>query len=391
MKKVGLKDTVVASFSHMTRVGDVFIQQLVEQGEDMSTKFAFTELSDEIKDGVPVDDLPIGLQKCKELGVPNPIIEIDMGYFGIDYTKFTEEKQRKLIDERIRWCRQNLSKDSKIFVNFRDFSDGMSKAPERLMRMVTYLASYRPQIYGILYEEFGCNFPEELGIYTRFMREEIDRCKFTGHFLIHIHHNWGLSDMSVLECLANGANGIWAGLCEEGAAMGHASSCLTLMNLIRMENKKVLKKYNCQELRNAAIRVTEIVTGHPPPPKQVILGVRAIDQVFGLPQFDEEHSQEFNLAKFFGEETTMRMTTLADNKMVVKHLKHTFGDDPQFTLEMGTEMKKLMLDDLKENRKEEYQSPVGLAMLFDRAGGKLTEKMSDAIEKVSNFNTVCCA
>lgn len=350
----------------------------------MSTKYAFTELSDETKDGIPVNDLPIGLQKCQQLGVPNPIIEIDMAFYGCDYTKFTHEKYTKLIDERIRWCRKNLSKDSKIFINFRDFSDGMAKQPERLMNMVTYLANYRPPIFGILYEEFGTNFPEELGIYTRFIRKEMDRCQFSGHLLVHIHHQWGLSDMSVLECLANGANGIWAGLCEEGAAMGHASSCLTIMNLIRMENKKILDKFTCQEVRNAAIQCTEIVTGNPPHAKQVVVGARAMDQVFGLPQFDEEHAEGFNMFKFFGQEAIMRMTTLADNKMILKHLKAVFGDDPQFTLAMGTDMKALMLKDLSENRKEEYQSPVGLAMLFDRAGGKMTEKMCDCIAKVKS-------
>ena len=32
-------------------------------------------------------------------------------------------------------------------------------------------------------------------------------------------------------------------------------------------------------------------------------------------------------------------------------------------------MKKEMIKDLKENRKEEYMSPAGLAILFDQAGG----------------------
>ena len=37
---------------------------------------------------------------------------------------------------------------------------------------------------------------------------------------------------------------------------------------------------------------------------------------------------------------------------------------------------------LHADRKEEYMSPVGLALLFDRAGGKQTEAMADAIEKM---------
>ena len=38
-----------------------------------------------------------------------------------------------------------------------------------------------------------------------------------------------------------------------------------------------------------------------------------------------------------------------------------------------------MLEDLHQNRKEEYMSSVGLALLFDRSGGKLTKKMCEVI------------
>ena len=45
-------------------------------------------------------------------------------------------------------------------------------------------------------------------------------------------------------------------------------------------------------------------------------------------------------------------------------------------------MKKTMIDDLTANRKEEYMSKVGISILFDRSGGKLTDTMSDAIANV---------
>eukprot|EP00111_Clytia_hemisphaerica_P012427 TCONS_00036470-protein len=367
----------------MTRVGDTFIQELNQKGEDMSSKYGFVEIADSDVDGVPVDDLPIGLQKCKELNLPNPIIEIDLAYFAFDYEKWNLDKICELLDKRIKWTRENVSKDSKIYINFRDFSDAMVKAPERVLGLVRYISSYRPKLTGILYEEFGANFPEELGIYTRSVKGIMDSCGYDGHLLIHIHHQWGLSDASILECLASGANGIWAGICEEGAAMGHASTCLTLMNLIRLGNTKVLKRYNCQELRNAAIAVTKSVTGDLPPPKTVVVGERALDRVFGFPAFEPEHMEGFCLNTFFGDKANIRITTLADNKMIRDALIENFGEDEQFTLEIGTKMKELMLEDLTDNRKEEYQSCFGLAMLFDRAGGQQTAKMAEAIEKTT--------
>ena len=45
VKKCGFKNIIVASFSHMTRVDDVFCQQLVERGEDLSNMFAFSEIT----------------------------------------------------------------------------------------------------------------------------------------------------------------------------------------------------------------------------------------------------------------------------------------------------------------------------------------------------------
>ena len=89
----------------------------------------------------------------------------------------------------------------------------------------------------------------------------------------------GMADIAQLECLANGATGIWAGLCEEGTAMGHASSCLTIINLMRLGNEKVFK-WNCKNLRKAAREITVATTGFLPHPKQPVCGDRALDIVF---------------------------------------------------------------------------------------------------------------
>ena len=54
-----------------------------------------------------------------------------------------------------------------------------------------------------------------------------------GNLFAHIHEKWGLAAMTQLECIIQGANGIWASVCEEGAALGHACSTLTILNLMR--------------------------------------------------------------------------------------------------------------------------------------------------------------
>ena len=67
--------------------------------------------------------------------------------------------------------------------------------------------------------------------------------------------------------------------------------------------------------------------------------------------------------------------------MIHERLVDLFGAEPQFTMEMAHTMKEKMLEDLTGNRKEEYMSAVGIALLFDRAGGKLTDKMGEVIKE----------
>ena len=367
----------------MTRLGDTFIKQLKDKGEDFTNLYAFTEFLESIgKDRVPdTETIPIGLKKMKDLGIKNAIIEMDLVYRGIDYKKFKVEKINQLLSDRLKWIRENLSPDAKIFINLRDLPDGMVKKPKRVFKVIRYLSSLPPneRPFGLVTEESGKYLPEQISVYIKAVRREMDECGYKdGHLLVHVHNQWGLQDTTQLECLANGANGIWASLIIQGASMGHSCSTVTLLNMIRLGNKKVLKIYNCAALRKAAQEVCRITTGFEPYPLQVVYGERALDMVFGMPNF-APNKKEFNMAEFFEEKPVMRMTTLASPKMVADRLKNLFGDDPQFTEERGQRMLEVMLEDLHKNRKEEYMSAVGIAMLFDRSGGSLTEKMSEVI------------
>ena len=211
----------------------------------------------------------------------------------------------------------------------------------------------------------------------------MDSRGWSGHLLVHVHKKWALGEMTQLECLVNGANGIWASVCEEGAALGHACSTVTLMNLVRMGNTKVLKRYNCTRLREVASNVTKITTGMPPHPTQVIYGARALDMAFDFGNIagGKVGETDFNLAEFFGEEAPVRISSLSSSHMICERLVNLFGEDPHFTMEMAQKMKETMLLDLTGNRKEEYMSAAGLALLFDRSGGKLTAKMAEVIEE----------
>ena len=73
--------------------------------------------------------------------------------------------------------------------------------------------------------------------------------------------------------------------------------------------------------------------------------------------------------------------------MIRDHLVNLFGENEQFALDMAKKIKYKILEDLSKNkRKEEYQSKVSIAILFDCAGGQLTPAMTDSMAKVESIS-----
>ncbi|XP_071487601.1 uncharacterized protein [Diadema antillarum] len=379
VKKCGFKNTIVASFSHMTRVDDIFIMQLKEKGEDPDGLWAFSEITEGVKDKVPdCVKVPVGIRKLKPAGLYSVIFEVDLGDGVYDFDKFSVANMCQLLSKWNNWCFENLSPKAKVMFSFRDLPDVMPDHPERVFEVTKFLATLPPERrpFGMMFEEpRGKSLPEECGMWAKYIRKVMTQNDWNGHLLVHVHEKFGYCDATALQVLMDGADGIWASVCAEGASMGNAPSCVTLLNLIRLGNKKVLKKYNCSYLRKAAINVTRISTGKDPHIKQPVFGARAVDFVFDL------KPEDFDLASFFGEKAPVRITTMASKEMIQEKLVNLFGEDPQFTLDLAQKMKALILEDLRTGRREEYMSSVGLAMLFDRAGGSLTERMSDVISK----------
>ena len=383
VRKCGFTNIIVASFSHMPRVDDTFVQQLCENESDLSGFFSFSEV-----DINNPEDIPVALTKMKMYKLRNVIFEVDVAPAHAKNDSEFTSKMCEILKKRINWTFENLAENAKVFVNIRDFPFAMATVPKRVFTIVKCMADM-PTVrhpFGIAFEEpTGNTLPEFNAGSTMSIRKCMnDNGWSSGKLIVHVHEKWGFSDATQLECLSSGADGVWAGVCSEGAAVGHASSTVSIMNLVRMGNTKVQKKFNCTYLREAAINVTKITTGDLPHPKQIIYGARALDMVldFGGVAERDEGVCFFNIAKFFGVEAPKRMSTLASTDMIKDRLVNLYGEDEQFNDEIALNMKQLMITDLTNGRKEEYMSYVGIALLFDRAGGKLTVKMRDAIEKV---------
>ena len=387
VKACGIKDIIVASFANLTRVDDDFCQYLRDHGEDFSRLYSFSEVSEGIKDGAyDTESIPVSLRKNKRYGLRNVVLECDLVDNSCKWDeKFKVEDMCKLIRKWTEWVKTNIHKDGRVLLNLRDFPIAMSKNPERVLTLIQFISRLPDdlKLFALCFEDpMGEYLPEELEAWTASLRRIMDANGWKdGRILVHIHEKWGLQTASQLDCLGAGADGVWASLCEEGAAMGHACSSVTLMNLVRLGNKKVLEKYNCSAVRNAAKEITKITTGKDPHPKQVVYGERAVDLVLGSMGVGD-----FDLAKFFGVEAPNRITTLATTDMIKDHLVDLFGSDPQFNEDIALKMKETMLEDLRSNRKEEYMSKMGISVLFDRAGGKLTAAMCKVIASVEVNN-----
>ena len=253
VKKASIKDIIIASFSNMTRVDDDFARYLKAKGDDFTYYYSFSEVTQGIIDGrCNTETVPIGLRKNEGFGIPNTIFEVDLADDAIDWEgKFTKDDMCQLLYKWMKYVYDKISKNARIFVNLRDLPEAMATAPERLLHVVCFLsmlpAEHRP--FGIIFEDpFGESLPEELEAWTASVRRTMADNGWTdGKFLVHIHQKWDLQTAAQLDCLNGGADGIWASLCEEGAALGHACSSVTIMNLIRLGNTKVLEKYNCLE------------------------------------------------------------------------------------------------------------------------------------------------
>jgi hypothetical protein len=56
--------------------------------------------------------------------------------------------------------------------------------------------------------------------------------------------------------------------------------CEALVNLARLGNENVKKKYNLHNIYDAAIEVTKLTTGTMPHPRTEVYGAQAMDVVF---------------------------------------------------------------------------------------------------------------
>ena len=264
VKDCGMHSIIVASFSHMERSDDVFCQWLRDQDEDFDKLFSFSDVcGGRIIDGAyDTETIPIALLKNRKYGLYNTFFEVELADENVQWgTKFTVQDMCNLIEKWMNWVYDNINKKARILINFRDLPAVMEENPERLLSVVKFLSTMpiEKRMFALDFEDpLGESMPAEMEVWTAAVREVMDGCSWpSGKLLVHIHQKWELGTAATLSCLEAGANGIWAGICEEGAAMGHASSTIILMNIVRLGNQKVIKNVQLQEIPQGCHRSNE--------------------------------------------------------------------------------------------------------------------------------------
>lgn len=78
------------------------------------------------------------------------------------------------------WCRENFFEDFKILFNLCDFFDVMVKKLKKVFKIVNYffLLLLNECFFGLMFEEIGKYFLEELGVWIVVICCEMDDCGF---------------------------------------------------------------------------------------------------------------------------------------------------------------------------------------------------------------------
>ena len=156
-----------------------------------------------IKGKVPdTETVPVSLRKMKEIGLWNPIFEVDLGDSTYNFDKFTMDDMCALVEKWITWAHDNLHEESKVFINFRDLPDVMPTNPERCLKLTQFIATLPERIrpFGIMFEEpRGRSLPEECGMWARYIRKVMDLNNYNAHLLVHVHEKFGYAEATALQ------------------------------------------------------------------------------------------------------------------------------------------------------------------------------------------------
>lgn len=346
---------------------------------------------------------PRGLIEMKHFGVPNVVLELDLGLIGFDYKTYdvTERLKQLMTLVRDNFPKRKLENGEagspRVLINLRDFAaymndeKGFSRALEFVDALSRLPEDLRP--FGFVFEEpTSILFPEQIAYLVRMTRLTMEQA---GHpdarFLLHVHRGFDLSEACVLAALSNGADGVWAATCRVGANVGHACSAVTLVNLYRAGNTGIAERYSLAKVMEAARRVHEISEHKPCSPYEETYGLEGFDIAFAMHTMNWCRLDHVDLVDLIGGTRPIRINEFSSPGLMRRAMEERFGPAEEIGWDPSVcaDMSHLLMEHLVGGKCLEYNTTVGLAMLYSMASGRpVSDNMMHVIVDDSNVAEV---
>ena len=229
--------------------------------QDNVNHFGFSAISTDVENGQWIPNS--SMKKLVAYKLPNAIVDMDVANENL----YVNDRDLFVtyLHKSIDWMYENMKQATgavpKIYINFQDFFDCYIQDLTWTLRLVEELN--KTPIAAVTFEDGrGTFLPFQVGAMTKTIKTVLADDKL---LLLHLHTGNGTEDAGLIEAVLNGADGIWAGFTKEAATIGHASTAEFLMNLMRVGNTAIQKKYQLKSLLPTAYQITNINTGINPP------------------------------------------------------------------------------------------------------------------------------
>lgn len=359
-----LLGTLDYSMPDELEVDDDFMMYLRDHHIDRRGCFAFTATGLTDAQGHFTPD-PSQI-KLKDYQVPNTLHEIYLSPQGM-HGQYDLATLKRSLPDSIAWLHQNIQGDNnqppQIFINIVDGCDAFAENLEATCEILSLLAEQ--PIAGISMEDDrGTYLPFQVGAYVSIARAALpDEMKV----LVHMHAGGGFENASVLEALANGADGAWGGLPKRAAIIGHASLGELIANLVRVDNPH-MQQYQLNQLLPLATSLQIQDEEQPVPDDLPILGANAYRLPLSFFRQIPDRAQDLVPEAIGGSYGYRICPVVSDPDVIAGRLAEVTGDPANsFKEEILQQMVRLMRRDLRAGKRIVYDEPDNLRDLYQRA------------------------
>ncbi len=372
-REAGFDDIVLAAFNApdlgVPQVDELFCQELLDRGQDLTGTFAFTAPGS-LSGGEFVPDA--SMQMLARLGVPNTIVDLQLASWHRrrDGVVISEDDYIDEVLATVDWLTDpaNVVGDggemARVFLNVQDGLDAFLDDWASVARVCFALAEHT-DVAALTFEDGkGTAMPFQISAITRLFKAVAG----DKPVLVHMHAGSGLENANMIEAMLAGADGIWAGFVREAATNGHAPTSEFLANLARLDNRHV-ERYALDRMVPIANEMTEINTLAGTGPDVPFVGSNAYRTM--LTYFMQDQDRPMDLApERIGAVAGWRVApVVSDNPVVRGRLQEcdpaigsdALGDD------VITKMRSLMRRDLVDGLRLSYDDPETLRQLHRRA------------------------